>query len=344
MAESPKDTRFLIDISTGSVLRILVVLLALWFLFIVRDLIAMLFISVVLAATLSPIIDYFKKRHVPRTLSIIVLYLILIALLGTFVYFVLPPVIIQFRQLTSQLPAYFNSLNDFLKQLQNLTGATSSSAQSIANLLNQFFNNIFATTLTFFNGAAAFATIFILTLYFLLEEDGIKKFFISVMPVKQKARITRIANRIGLKLGSWLRGQLILGVVVGVVTYIGLRIMGIPYALTLSLITGVLEIVPILGPILSAIPAIIVAFAISPTMALIVTGFYILVQELENKLLVPKVMQYTVGLNPVSIIIILLIGAKLMGILGMLLAIPVALVIYVVLEEWLIFSEPAVKT
>jgi predicted PurR-regulated permease PerM len=198
--------------------------------------------------------------------------------------------------------------------------------------------------LTFFNGAAAFATIFILTLYFLLEEDGIKKFFISVMPVKQKARITRIANRIGLKLGSWLRGQLILGVVVGVVTYIGLRIMGIPYALTLSLITGVLEIVPILGPILSAIPAIIVAFAISPTMALIVTGFYILVQELENKLLVPKVMQYTVGLNPVSIIIILLIGAKLMGILGMLLAIPVALVIYVVLEEWLIFSEPAVKT
>jgi len=174
----------------------------------------------------------------------------------------------------------------------------------------------------------------------LLEENGIKKFFLSVVPLKQKNRVTRIANRIGIKLGSWLRGQLILAVAVGLVIYIGLRLMGIPYALTLALIAGVLEIVPILGPIIAAIPAIIVAFTISPLTALLITAFYILVQELENKLLVPKVMQYSVGLNPVTIIIILLVGAKLMGILGMLLAIPVALIIYVILEEWLIFSEP----
>jgi len=340
MAETSKDKRILIDISTGSILRVLVVLIALWFVLIMRDLIAILFISLILAAGFSPIVDSLKRKGVPRTLTIILLYLILIILLGAFIYFVLPPVIIQFKQLTSQLPTYFNAITEFLNRLQDLTGFSTTGTQSLGNFLGQFFSNIFATTISFFSGAVAFATVLILTLYFLLEENGIKKFFLSVVPLKQKNRVTRIANRIGIKLGSWLRGQLILAVAVGLVIYIGLRLMGIPYALTLALIAGVLEIVPILGPIIAAIPAIIVAFTISPLTALLITAFYILVQELENKLLVPKVMQYSVGLNPVTIIIILLVGAKLMGILGMLLAIPVALIIYVILEEWLIFSEP----
>jgi len=339
MAEPPKEGRLLIDISTGSILRVLVVLIALWFVFMMRDLLAILFISLILAAGLSPIVDTLKRKGIPRTLTIIILYLLIISLIGAFIYFVLPPVIIQFRQLTSQLPIYFNALIEFLNQLQNLTGVTAE-LQSAGAFLGKFFDNIFATTLSVFSGAVAFATVLILTLYFLLEENGIKKFFISVLPIKQKTRITRITNRIGVKLGGWLRGQFILALAVGIATYVGLRLMGIPYTLTLALIAGVLEIVPILGPIIAAIPAIIVAFTVSPLTALLVTAFYIFIQELENKLLVPKVMQYSVGLNPVTIIIILLIGAKLMGILGMLLAIPVALVVYVILEEWLVFSEP----
>ncbi len=340
VAESPKEKRFLIDLSTGSLLRALAILLALWLLFVMRDLLAILFIAVVLAATLSPIVDHFQRHRLPRTLIIILLYFVIIILLGAFVYFVLPPVIIQFRQLISQLPAYFTAVTDFLEQLRKATGSSLPNQPALGSFLSGIFGNLFATTLSFFGGAAAFATILILTLYLLLEENGIKKFFLSVVPIKQKARIARIANRIGLKLGGWLRGQLILALAVGLITYVGLRLMGIPYALTLALIAGVFEIIPVLGPILAAIPAIIVAFTVSPMMALLVTLFYIAVQELENKLLVPKVMQYSVGLNPVTIIIILLIGAKLMGIIGMLLAIPVALVIYVILEEWLVFGEP----
>ena len=176
--------------------------------------------------------------------------------------------------------------------------------------------------------------IFILTLYFILDKDGIKKFLVSLLPIKQKTRVVTITNKVGQKLGGWLRGQLILAVAVGLIVYIGLTLMNIPYALTLAMLAGILEIVPIIGPIVSAVPAIMIAFTVSPATALMVTIFYILVQELENKLLVPQVMKHSVGLNPVTIIIIILIGAKLMGIIGILLSVPIASVVYVVLEEW----------
>ena len=343
------NNRGLIDISTASVIRVVLVLLALWFLYFVRDIIAIVFVSVIISAAFYPLVAKLSKRGVPRTLSVVAIYLIVLALIGAIIYFVLPPMITQIRQLAERLPDYFNSFGNFLISLRDISNngllnASQDSLNSISNFFGEFLNNIFNTTLGFFNGAAALTMIFILTLYFLLDENGIKKFFVSLFPVQQKARLITVANKIGVKLGGWLRGQVILAIAVGVVVYVGLAILQVPYALTLAILAGALEIIPIIGPIISAIPAILIAFTISPLMALIVTGFYILVQELENKLLVPKVMQYTVGLNPVTIIIIILIGAKLMGILGILLAVPVAAVIYVVLENWPLLSEPSSKT
>ncbi|OGB74014.1 hypothetical protein A2V68_01440 [candidate division Kazan bacterium RBG_13_50_9] len=340
-------TRGIIDISTTSVIRIVIVLLALWFMYFIRDILAIVFVSIIVSAALSPLVDRWSKRGVPRTLSITVLYLIVLCVLGAVVYFVLPPMITQIRQLADHLPNYFTTFNNFLVSLKEvgsngLLNASRESLNSISNFLGSFVSNIFNTTVGFFNGAAALIMIFILTLYFLLDENGIKKFFVSLLPIRQKDKIVTIANKIGIKLGGWLRGQLTLAVTIGIVVYLGLLILKMPYALTLAILAGILEIVPIIGPIIAAIPAILIAFTVSPTMALIITIFYILVQELENKLLVPKVMQYAVGLNPVTIIIIILIGAKLMGILGILLAVPVASVIYVILEEWPII-EPTPK-
>ncbi len=279
------------------------------------------------------------------TISIILIYLFVLGLLGGIVYFILPPMIAQIRQLADSLPNYFTTFSNFIVSLQDVShngflNASQASLNSLSNFLGSFVNNIFNTTMGFFNGAAAFLMIFILTLYFLLDQNGIKKFFLSLLPIKQKARIVIITNKIGYKLGGWLRGQIVLAIAVGIVVYIGLVLLKMPYALTLAILAGVLEIIPIIGPIIAAIPAILVAFTISPTMALVITVFYILVQELENKLLVPKIMQQAVGLNPVTIIIIILIGAKLMGIIGILLAVPVAAVIYVIIEEWPILSEP----
>lgn len=328
-----------IDISTGSVVKILLVLLAIWFLYFVRDIVAIIFVSVIIAAALSPLVDKLSKSKIPRVVSVIMIYLVLLAVLSGLVYFVVPPMIVQLKQLAEMLPSYLKTFNSIIVSLRDVgnngwLNASQESLNSLSNFLGSFINNIFTTTIGFFSGAAALAMIFILTLYFILDENGIKKFFVSLVPLKQKTRIISIANKIGIKLGAWLRGQIILAITIGVLVYIGLTLMHIPYALTLAILAGVLEIIPIIGPIISAVPAILIAFTISPSTALMVTIFYIIVQELENKLLVPKVMQYAVGLNPITIIIIILIGAKLMGILGMLLAVPVTSVVYVILDEW----------
>ena len=336
--------RDILDISTASVLRVVIVLLAIGFLYFRGDGVAIVFVSFIIAAALSPTVDRLTKWKVPRTISIILIYLLVLSLLGGIVYFVLPPMITQIKQLAESLPAYFTAFTDLLKNLREgsingVLNASQDSLNSISNFLGQIANNLFNTTIGFFSGAAAIVMVFILTLYFLLDENGIKKFFVSLFPVKQKNQMIAIANKMGIKLGGWLRGQIVLALAVGLVVYIGLLIIGMPYALTLGILAGALEIIPVIGPIIAAIPAILIAFTISPTAALIVTAFYILVQEMENKLLVPKIMQYAVGLNPVTIIIIILIGAKLMGILGILLSIPVASVIYVLLEEWPKLSE-----
>ena len=328
-----------LDISTASVIRVVIVLLAIWFLYFIRDIVAIMFVSIIIAAALSPTVDRLTRWRIPRTISIILIYLIVLSLLGLMVYFVLPPMITQLKQLADNLPTYFTTFTNLLQNLREgsisgVLNASQDSLNSISNFLGQIANNLFNTTVGFFSGAAALVMIFILTLYFLLDENGIKKFFVSLFPIKQKGQLIAIANKMGVKLGGWLRGQIILAIAVGLVVYIGMLIIRMPYALTLGIIAGALEIVPVMGPIIAAIPAILIAFTISPTTALVVTVFYILVQELENKLLVPKVMQYTVGLNPVTIIIIILIGAKLMGVLGILLSIPVASVVYVILEEW----------
>jgi len=328
-----------LDISILSVVRVILVLLALWFLFIIRDIIAIVFVSIILAAALNPTIDRFAQKKIPRGVTIGATYLLVIGLLGGVIYFIIPPMVGQLKQLADQLPTYFNYFTEITNNLANigtndLAGGSQQNINAVANFLNNFSSNIFDTTRGFVSGFTALLTVFVLTLYLLLDEDGIKKFFIALLPIQQKNQIQAIAHKVGMGLGAWFRGQLFLGLMIGIVVYTGLLIMDIPYALTLAILAGILELIPIIGPIISAIPAILIALSLSPTTALIVAIFYILVQELENKFLVPKVMQRTVGLHPVTIIIVLLIGAKLMGLLGILLAVPMTTMIYIVLKEW----------
>src|SRR3989344_1773777 len=330
----------LLEISIGSILKIILVLLSLWFVFIVRDIIAIMFVSLILASALSPTIDRMAKQGVPRALTVLGWYLLIIALFGAMIYFILPPVISQLRQLAEQFPTYFASLENIVRNIKefgsqtHLLDESQQNLTALSNFLNSFATNIFDTTRGFINGFVAMLTVFVLTLYLLLDENGIKKFFVALLPVRQKNQLVTVANKVGLGLGAWFRGQILLGIIIGIVVYVGLYFLNIPYALTLALLAGLFEIIPVIGPIVSAIPAILIALTISPTTALLVTIFYILVQELENKLLVPKVMQYSVGLHPVTIIIVLLVGAKLMGILGIFLAVPVTSMIYIILKEW----------
>lgn len=135
------------------------------------------------------------------------------------------------------------------------------------------------------------------------------------------------------KLGAWLRGQLFLSIIIGLVSYIGLLIFNIPYALPLALLAGVMEIIPVIGPIISAIPAVLIALTISPILALGVAAMYFVIQQLENHLIVPQVMKRAVGLNPLVVILAIAIGSRILGFAGALLAVPLAVVIQIIAAE-----------
>lgn len=176
-------------------------------------------------------------------------------------------------------------------------------------------------------------TVFIVSLYLLLYNDNFKRHFSKLFHERNQTKVLNTVGLVNEKLGAWLQGQIMLSLTIGFLTWLALMLLGIPFALPLALLAAILEVVPTLGPTLSAIPAVIVAFTISPTMALVIIATYIMIQLIENQLLVPKIMERAVGLNPVIVICGVGIGAQLMGIIGALLAIPFISFIVVVYKS-----------
>jgi predicted PurR-regulated permease PerM len=164
---------------------------------------------------------------------------------------------------------------------------------------------------------------------------------LHIAPLKRRPDVELIWNDVEQTLGAYVRGQVILMAIIGIISFLGLWALSIPYALALGAIAGLMEVIPVLGPILGAIPAIMVAFTISPALALIVALFYLVVQQLEGNVLVPKVMQDNVGLNPLLVILTLTAGAALYGIVGAIVAIPLAGALQVFVKRLLI--QPAME-
>lgn len=334
---SLEPQKMTIAISTASLLKIIVVALLLWALYAVSDIILILLISMILASAMDPLVDWlYRKAKFPRGLSVILVYLVFIALVAMVIYFLIPPMVDQFNQLAGRLQGFrqelaneTSTLTKVLDQL-GITEGFSALSQNFAKLAG----NLFQTTLGVFSGVVRTISVLAITFYLISSENGMKNFIRSLAPYKHQAYVTALTDKIQTKIGRWLLGQLILSGFIFILIFIGLTVLGVKYALALALLAGLLEIVPYLGPILSAIPGIFVAFVQSPPLALFVLLLYIVVQQVENYILVPKVMGRTVGANPVVILIAVLVGFKLAGIVGMLLAVPIVAAISVFLSDF----------
>ena len=201
------------------------------------------------------------------------------------------------------------------------------------------FASVFSTVKGFFGGLAALFIILVLAFYMVVEQEKVRNYFKSLAPIEYQPYMAHLMKKMSLKMGEWLRGQIILGVIVGVAAYIGLSLLGVPYALLLALIAGVLEVVPYVGPILSLVPAVIIGLAQSPMIGLGVVALYLGIQQVENHVLVPKIMQKVTGLNPIISILAILIGLKAAGLVGIIFSIPLAMMGVVILED--LFGEAA---
>lgn len=328
-----------INITTGAILKIVFVFLALYFVFLIQDVVALLFVALILASAIDPWVDWMQGKKIPRALGILLIYLLAFGIVGGTVYLIIPPIANEFKDLAQNFPRYmdrilsgFEVLRQYTEQ-HGLLDNVKNSLGSVGEQLQRTAGNIFSTVSGIFGGILSFFLVLVLTFYMVVEENAVKKLIWSVAPEKHQVYIMHLVNRMQQKIGLWLRGQLILSLSIFVLTYIGLLILGVKYALVLALIAGLLEFIPYLGPTLSAVPAVFLAFTQAPILALFTLGLYYIIQMVENNILVPKIMQKTVGLNPIISISALLIGYKLGGVVGAILSIPVATAVSVFIKD-----------
>ena len=311
-----------IDISHKSVFFIAIIILSIWLIYLIRDLLVILFVAVILMSALSPLVKFFVKLKLPKPLGIAITYIVIIGLLAAVVASIVQPLIEESTKLVVMLPSVAG-------QVFSITNIDKSVFQSELTNLSK---NIFSITLAVFDNLITIIFLLVLTFYLLLEREKLETRIASLFIGKEE-RIKKSIVAIEEKLGSWLRGQLFLSVIIGILSYIGLFILNIPYALPLALIAGVLEVVPVIGPIISAIPAIFIAATISPILALGVAAMFFIIQQLENHLIVPQVMKRAVGLNPLMVILAIAVGSRLLGFAGALLAVPLAVVVQIIATE-----------
>ena len=327
-----------ITVSVRTILKVVGVLTALFFLFYIRDVIGLVFVALVFASALDPWVDRLERYRLPRSISILFMFLLLFGVIFFVVYALIPPVVAQVAEISGSLASSAPQIDNFYR---SVTGRTDLSLvaqlqESMTNVnasLSGISSGIFSTISGFFSALTALIIVMVITFYMTVEEDGLKKFVRSIAPIEYQPYLVQKTNRIQTKMGAWLRGQLILMLVIGVFTFIGLIILNVPYALVLAIFAGLAEFVPFIGPIIAAVPAIFFATSDSPWKVIGVVIFYIVLQQLENQIIVPKIMQRAVGLNPIVVIIVMLIGAKVAGLVGILLAVPATTI------AWIFFGD-----
>jgi predicted PurR-regulated permease PerM len=289
----------------------------------IRGILASLFIAYILATALTPAVNYLQNHKVPRSLAPGIVFLLTVTCLVGIIFPLVPFVIKQTSSFITLFPDYLNRVGPLFNwhpETLNLPSFLQSEADVIGK-------NAWLLSRKLFGGVLSLVTTTVISFYLLVNRQSLHRFFLSFFSQDKKDAGAKFLEELDTKLGAWFRGQLFLSFIIGFFTWVGLTVIGIPQALPLAIIAGILEIIPTVGPILSAIPAIVVALSISGPLALIVAGLYIFIQMAENHFIVPKVMQTAVGFNPLAVIVGILIGGNLMGVLGALLAVPIILVI-----------------
>jgi predicted PurR-regulated permease PerM len=316
-------------ITTGSWVRGVIVIAVAVALFVIRDLVLVIVASIVIASAIEPAAVWARKRGVPRLPTILGVYILLGGIFAGLFYFLFLPLLSELSSFITQFPQYASSLStDSLFG----TAAQSISVAGIAGQLNTLFTSfsqgIFSSASFIFGGAFSFLLIVILSFYLSVQEDGIGKFLKVVTPWQKEKYILHLWDRSKNKIGFWMQGQLLLAAIIAVLVYLGLLLIGLPHALLLAVAAGCFEIIPLFGPIIAAIPAILVGFGTNGMPeALIVAGLFLIVQQFENQLIYPLVVKKVIGVPPMVSILALLIGGELAGFLGVLISVPLAAIL-----------------
>ncbi|GMR19392.1 MAG: AI-2E family transporter [Patescibacteria group bacterium] len=317
------------EVTPRTILFTLAVLLGIWVLFQIRLVVVALFIALILSLALDPLVKKLKGWRIPRPLGVFLVFFVFLAAgIGLLAY--------GFTPLINQTGKFLINLPKFLEPVLERLGPMPFAKGLQEQLVSQA--TILSANILTIAGAIVSNILILLTLlvfifYFLLDWENIKERFIGMMDRRAQVRTQRIIDLMEQQLGGWLRAQVLLMIIVGVLSYLGLSALGVEYALPLAVIAGLFEVIPTIGPIIAAIPALLVGFGTSVWLGVWILVLYIIIQQLENNLIVPRIMGRAVGLSPLTALIILFVGGVLYGVVGLLLAIPVTIVSLILVKD-----------
>lgn len=331
-----------ITITPGSIITAILLILGVITLFALQNLVLIVLTAIVISSSIEPGIIWFMHYRVPRVLAVLFLYILVI---GTFLgglYFFIPPVLDEASLIMERFPPNIEAFG--VPALTTTTslftsstgynvgtivgGSLGSTFETIREIQKAFTDSsegLFRTVSTVFGGVFSFGLIIVLSFYFAVQETGIDDFLRIVTPVKHQAYMLDLWRRSHMKIGLWMQGQILLSVLIGVLVYLGLSILGIRYALLLAIVAAIFELIPVFGSIMAAMPGVAIAFIDGgTTLALLVIGLYLIINQFQSNLIYPLVVKKIVGVPPLLVILALIAGAQLAGFLGIIIAVPLA--------------------
>jgi len=323
-----------LDISTSSIIRVFAVLLVIGFIFAIWEILASVFLAIVIAAGMEPAIRAMSKVKIPRFISAIIIYVGALAVITAVFYTVFPTLLNEVKQLSTDFPEDYASIIVSIEEFFGKTPVDIDVKQQIGGFLGGIQEsisagspNIFAFLSNLFGGLVSFVLVFVISFYLALQKDGIEHFIKSVLPASHQEYAVDLWTRVQYRFGKWFQGQLLLALFVGMLMFAVLWSMGVKYALSIAFLVAVLEIIPVIGPIIAGLIALVLISFQSPMLAIGAVIAYVLIEQIQQHIFLPRVMSRAIGLNPIIIIVALLIAAKLIGFWGLILAIPIAVTI-----------------
>ena len=304
-------------------------------LFWARQALIILFLAIVISSSIDGLVSWLQRKKIPRIFGTLLIFLVALTILALLLYTLIPIAIFELQSLLGNLKkieipifgaldiSQFVGIDKYLGNLGNLADVLFSGGASFLNIVAAVFGNLALIIVTL-----------ILSFYLTVNRAGVEKFLRIILPIIYEDYIVGIYLRARKKMGRWLQGQILLMLVVGAATTIGLWILGVKYSLILGILAGVLEIVPIVGPIFSGTIAFLVAISESWILGLYVIILFLVIQQAESHLLIPLIMRKTVGISPVVVVIALLAGSQIAGLVGIILAVPTAVVLQELIEDW----------
>lgn len=297
----------------------------------------------VISYVLNPLVVYLTRNRSSRAAAVLVIFFLIFGSLALLIIGLIPSLAAEMQGLMEQVPAYTLRLQEYIGELhrdyhrfnlpEGLRAVIDESIENLEANLLAFFENLVTRMLGFLERFIILLLLPVLVFYFLRDFDRIKESMRGAVPPRYRRQAALLAHDMDQTLGAYIRGILLISLLVGLLSYIGFLALGLDFALLLAIIVGVTNLIPFFGPIIGAVPAVLVALLASPLLALKVVALIFIIQQVENQLLSPPILGRRLGLHPLVILLALILGGRLLGLLGLLIAVPLTACLKITYEH-----------